>query len=54
MTEIEAIDGRVELRDTFVSLSYKGVISAKKIMQDVAAQMGVSITFSYNATFTDY
>lgn len=54
MTEIEAIDGRVELRDTFVSLSYKGVINTKKIMQDVAQQMGVSITFSYNATFSDY
>lgn len=54
MTEIEAIDGRVELRDTFVSLSYKGAINAKKIMQDVAAQMGVSVTFSYNATFAEY
>lgn len=54
MTEIEAIDGRIELRDTFVSLSYKGVISAKKVMQDVAQQMGVSVTFSYNATFADY
>lgn len=54
MTEIEAIDGRVELRDTFVSLSYKGVINTKKIMQDVAQQMGVSVTFSYNATFADY
>lgn len=54
MTEIEAIDGRVELRDTYVSLSYKGKISAKKIIQDVAGQMGVSVTFSYNATFAEY
>jgi len=54
MTEIEAVDGRIELRDTFVSLSYKGVINTKKIMQDVAQQMGVTITFSYNATFSDY
>lgn len=54
MTEIEAVDGRIELRDTFVSLSYKGVINTKKIMQDVAQQMGVSVTFSYNAAFADY
>lgn len=54
MTEIEAIDGRVELRDTYVSLSYKGTISTKTVMQDVAGQMGVPVTFSYNAVFSDY
>lgn len=54
MTEIEAVDGRIELRDTYVSLSYKGKINTKKIMEDVAGQMGVPVTFSYNAAFSDY
>lgn len=54
MTEIEAVDGRVELRDTYVSLSYKGKIGTKKIMEDVAGQMGVPVTFSYNAGFSNY
>jgi hypothetical protein len=53
MTEIEAVDGRIELRDTYVSLSYKGKINTKKIAQDIAAQMGVTVTFSYNATYAD-
>lgn len=52
-TEIEAVDGRIELRDTYVSLSYKGKINTKKIAQDVAAQMGVTVTFSYNAVYAD-
>jgi hypothetical protein len=54
MTEIEAVDGRIELRDTYVSLSYKGKINTKKVVQDVAGQMGLPVTFSYNAEFSDY
>jgi hypothetical protein len=54
MTEIEAVDGRVELRDTYSSLSYKGKINTKTIMRDIAEQMGVTATFSYNAAFADY
>ena len=44
----------MELRDTYVSLSYNGKINAKKIMEDVAGQMGLPVTFSYNATFADF
>jgi hypothetical protein len=51
MTEIEAIDGRIELRDTYVSLSYNGNIGTKTVMQDIARQRGVTVTFSYNADF---
>ena len=50
-TEIEAVDGRIELRDTFVSLSYKGKISTEKIIEAVAGEMGVPVTFSHNAEF---
>ena len=52
-TRLEAVDGGIELRDSFVSLSYAGVISTKKIIEDVATEMGVALTFSYNAQFSD-
>jgi len=53
-TSIELADGRIELRDTYVSLSYSGLINSKKIIEDVAAQMGVTVSFSYNAQFYDF
>lgn len=53
-TALEAADGRIELRDTYVSLSYSGKINSKKIIEDVAGQMGVAVTFSYNAAFYDF
>jgi len=52
-TYIELVDGRIELRDCYVSLSYSGVINTKKIIQDVAADMGITVSFSYNAEFAD-
>lgn len=52
-TELEIVDNRVELRDTFVSLSYRGSVNCKKLIQDVADQMGVAVSFSYNAAFND-
>ena len=50
-TDMEVVDGRVTLRDTFVTVSYSGLISSEKIIQDMAAQMGVPVDFSYNAEF---
>ena len=52
-TYLELADGRVELRDSYISLSYSGVINTKKIIEDVAAQMGITVSFSYNAEFVD-
>lgn len=52
-TEIEVIDSLVEIRDTYVSVSYNGTVNWKKIFDDVAAQMGVAISYSYNAKFAD-
>jgi hypothetical protein len=56
MTEIEAVDGRVALRDTYVSLSYNGKISTRKITEDTAGEMGLSLVLSYNApeAFVDF
>ena len=53
-TVIEAVDGRVELRDSFVSLSYSGSINSKTIIQAIAVNMGVTVTFSHNARFYDF
>lgn len=52
-TEIELVDKLVALRDTYVSVNYSGKISWKEIMDDVAAQLGVAVSYSYNATFSD-
>lgn len=52
-TEIEVIDNLVEIRDTYVSVSYNGTVNWKTIFDDVAAQMGVAVSYSYNAEFVD-
>ncbi len=52
-TEIELVDNLIAIRDTYVSVSYNGTVNWKKILTDSAAQMGVAISFSHNATFKD-
>ena len=52
-TEIEVIDNLVEIRDTYVSVSYNGTVNWKIVFDDVAAQMGVAVSYSYNAEFVD-
>lgn len=46
MTEIEAVDGRVALRDTIISESYIGEIYAKAILDDATNSMGVTVVYS--------
>lgn len=53
LTEIEVVDGLAEIRDTWVSISYAGKVNSKKIIDDIASQMGVTVTYSYNAEFAD-
>ena len=53
LTEIAVVDGLMEVRDTWVSMSYAGLVNTKKILDDTAAQMGLTVTYSYNATFAD-
>lgn len=53
VTEIELVDNRIELRDTFVSVSYTGTVNCKTLIQDTADQMGLTVSFSYNAEFKD-
>ena len=53
MTEVELVDNRVEVRDTYVSVSYDGSVNCKTLIQDTADQMGITASFSYNAEFKD-
>jgi len=53
MTEIELVDNRIELRDTYVSVGYAGTVNCKTLIQDAADQMGLTVSFSYNAEFKD-
>lgn len=48
-TEIEVVDNLIEIRDTYVSLSYEGKVNWKTIIDDTASQMGVAVSYSYNA-----
>ncbi len=48
-TRIEAVDGRVELRDTFTSFTYSGKTNSKTVIDKIAGEMGVPVTYSYNA-----
>mgnify|MGYP000152288459 FL=1 len=47
------MDNRIEIRDTCVSVSYSGAVNCKTLIQDTADQMGVTVSFSYNAEFKD-
>ena len=49
LTEIEAIDGFAEVKDTFVSVSYRGKLYAKTLLDDTANKMGLPIIYSANA-----
>ena len=53
-TMMEIVDGCVPLRDTYVSLSYSGIVNARPIIDAIAAEMGVAVTYSHNATFADF
>lgn len=47
------MDNRIEVRDTYISVSYSGAVNCKTLIQDTADQMGVTVSFSYNAEFKD-
>lgn len=51
MTEIEVMDGRVELRDTNISVSLNGTVNCKDVYKLIAGQMGVSVVFANDLSF---
>ena len=48
-TTIDVLDGRKELRDSYLTLGYLSTTDSKTILQDAAGQMGLPITFSPGA-----
>lgn len=52
-TTIEVLDSLTEARNTYVSLSYNGTVNWKTIFDDVAAQIGCAVVYSYNAQFSN-
>ncbi len=48
-TEIQVADGRVAIRDTFVSVTYAGETLSQSIYNDVIGQMGITCVFSPKA-----
>lgn len=51
MTEIEVVDGRVALRDTYISVSFSGKVNSKDVFNYIAGAMGVSVVYSKNCKF---
>lgn len=51
MTEIEVMDGRVELRDTTVTISVNGSANCMDIYTQIAEGMGIPITFAGDLSF---
>lgn len=49
-TTLTIVDGRVETRDTQVSTSYDSGTSSKTIIDDIAKEMGISVTYGDDVT----
>lgn len=51
LTELEVVDGLVELRDTNISVSLNGKVNCKTVYKKIAATMGISIKFASDLSF---
>lgn len=51
LTEIEVVDGRAELRDTFITISLNGTCSSERAYERVAESMGMALTFAPDLSF---
>lgn len=51
MTELQVVDGLVELRDTVITVSVNGKVNCKDLYLKVAGKMGMSIVFAKDLTF---
>lgn len=54
VTELELADGQVAVRDSVISIGYSAGTNGKKIVQDIAAQMGLILHMADDVTFSDY
>lgn len=46
MTELEVVDGRAELRESVLSVSFNGAVNCKDIYNYIAGQMGIAVLFA--------
>lgn len=51
MTEMEVVDGLVELRDTNISVSMNGQVDTKDVYQRIADEMGIAVNFADDLQF---
>ena len=51
MTEIEVVDGRVELRDTMISISLNGQVDSREVYSTIATSMGLPIIMADELQF---
>ena len=51
LTELEVVDGRVTLRDTYISVSFSGKVNSKDVFNYIAGTMGVSVIYSSGCKF---
>lgn len=49
ITQLELRDGYVNVRDTVVSLGYGGGVEARRVIREIAAQMGLSLLMADDA-----
>lgn len=54
MTEIEIVDGLVAIRDTVISVSMNGKVDCKKLYDDIAKKMGVTIMLAKDLKFKSF
>lgn len=51
LTELEVVDGLVELRDTNISISINGKVNCKDVYKKFADAMGISVKFAGDLSF---
>lgn len=51
LTELEVVDGLVELRDTNISVSLNGKVNCKTVYNKIATSMGISVRFAKDLSF---
>lgn len=51
LTELEVVDGRVVIRDTYISASFSGKVNSKDVFDYIAAAMGIPVVYSAGCEF---
>lgn len=51
LTEIDVVDGRVAIRDTYISVSFFGKVNSKDVFDYIATAMGIPVVYSIGCNF---